>query len=162
MLKRLITEGRITPDLIVISAGTNDSNQTDNYDAVMGMTFSQLEADEVTRETLYGGLRYCMEWLMNDFPDSQVIVVTPFQSATGAHRTFENQQEKGDYIKKMAKRFSIPVIDQFSECGIVDYYEVDGGNGRYLVDGVHLNADGKALITEYLYQNIMTLYNPWK
>ena len=48
---------------------------------------------------------------------------------------------KEDYLKLLAGRMSLEVIDTFC-CGICDIYEKKNANGRYLIDGLHPNAAG--------------------
>jgi lysophospholipase L1-like esterase len=153
MLKRLITAGRPTPDVIVILFGTNNPNVDGDFATVMAMTYSALDADATYRQTMYGGLRYTMETVTRDFPNAIVIAVKPMQSATTG-REYDKMLTTGNAIEEMAKRYSIQTIDALHDLGVVQDYEVDGANGVWLGDGLHPNADGRIMYSNFLANNI--------
>ena len=55
--------------------------------------------------------------------------------------SFNSKKDVEDYLKLLAGRMSLEVIDTFC-CGICDIYEKKNANGRYLIDGLHPNAAG--------------------
>lgn len=158
MLDRLIAdESRVTPDIIVMAMGTNNPDNDGDFTTVMGMTFAALEADETYRQTMYGGLRYSLERARRDYPNSEIYIVTPMQSATSG-RSYADITAAGSAIKEMAARYSCMVFDSASEIGIVDIFENDGVDGRYLGDGVHLNSSGKSKYTKWFTNKILQNY----
>lgn len=156
MLERLVSEGRTSPDIILMAYGTNGSTVDGDFSAIMSMTFAALEADEAARETFYGGMRYAIERASNSFPDARIILFTPPQ-AVGSGRNYTALKAAGDAIKIMGSRYSAPVVDLLSDLGIRDMHEIDGSNGRYLSDGTHLNSAGKTLYTNFAAVNILNL-----
>ena len=46
-------------------------------------------------------------------------------------------------IKKIARGLSVQVIDTFGGCGITEKFETEGGEGRYLRDGLHPKENGQ-------------------
>ena len=158
MLNRLISnEGRIPPDIILIIAGTNNPVVDGDFNTVMGMTFSDLESNEKYRQTMFGGLRYSLEKARNDYPNSEIYLVTPLQSNTPS-RSYDRIKSTGDAIKLMGARYSCIVFDAAAELGIVDLFESNKENGRCLKDGVHLNAKGKEKFTRWITKKIIQSY----
>jgi len=159
MLDRLIAdENRVTPDIIVMAMGTNNPNVTGNFNTIMGLTYTQLQADQTNRMTMIGSLRYNLETARTNYPDAEIYLIAPMQSADTSNRPYSKMLETGDAIKQMAARFSCVVFDALADIGICDLFEVNGSSGRYLGDGVHLNSDGKVRYKNWLANNILANY----
>ena len=126
-----------TPDIFIIAAGTNDVSQNYPFGS-MAQAFAQsLEA--TTQLTTANAMRKALQYLQMNYPNARIYVCTPIQAAT---RTWDNLYLVTATIKDVAARLSIPIIDCFNNCGIVDQYEIAGSIGRDLYDGTHPKASG--------------------
>ena len=50
------------------------------------------------------------------------------------------------------------IIDCYGGCGICEKFEVDGGEGRYLSDGLHPKENGQLLQGEFVSKEIYNNY----
>ena len=143
------------PNCIVIWLGTNSINSpVNNYETIMALTYSELDSDShySDRCTVFGGLRWSLETLYRKFTSATIICVTPIQ-ANPASRDYNGLNIIGEAIKKMASRYSCIACDALNEIGIPEaLYSV------YLADGLHPNAKGKNVLTEYLAKKIANNY----
>lgn len=117
-------------DIILVAGGTNDFQY--NW-APIG------ETSDTVKTTFRGALNNLCEGLITKYPQKCIVFMTPIKrcqtqqaaatnSDTTEHRggsygsidsqnTFEKTlKEYGDIIKEMCARYSIPVIDMYSEC----------------------------------------------
>lgn len=103
-------------DVIVVFGGTNDYGHGD--DPIGSI-------DDDNEFTFYGALNVLYTNIINKFPKSRVIVITP------THRINENLllNERGirrntnlcgyvNIIKEVAQKYSLPIIDFYGELGI--------------------------------------------
>lgn len=142
----------ITPDIIIVSLGTNDyqHDNTDTYDQAMAVG----SLDALDRKKLNQALRYCYWALTEYYPNAVVYAATPIQRPdTGVFTPMR------DAIIKMAQTYNVQVIDAGVESGICKQYETWGAAGRYLSDGLHPNEAGKKKLGAYYAQKILTTYN---
>lgn len=164
-MKRLITTwNRPQPDVIVIACGINDSKSfiqpysDEAYNSIIEtplaeMTFAQ-------KNTIGGGLRYCIETLMTEYPNAEIIISTPVQSAYLYLRPYIPDARK--WITKFHEYYATKFIDAFSESGISAVFEkgwndshyIENNPGRYLYDGLHPNTAGKNLMAKYFAREI--------
>lgn len=164
-MQRLIQEGYAEPDVIVISCGINDTGSyTEVYsDELFEEKFytDRDSLDDSVKKTLGGGLRANLEALKELYPNAIIIVSTPIQSAYAYLRPYI--PNTCIWIEKMAAYYSIPVIDAYSESGILaefekgwenDSYTGEGTEGKYLFDGLHPNSDGYQLLSDYFSKQI--------
>lgn len=135
-------------DYIVIFGGTNDYGFGD---APLG------KPDDATPETFYGSLNYLYSAIMNNYPDSKIIVVTPMHMLGDDNLQGYNGYKGKDVatletyvniIKQVAGTYSLPVIDLYSVS------ELNPNNpelkNTYFADGVHPNDSGHKLISEII------------
>ena len=87
-MKRLTSEyNRPMPDYIVIACGINDVKQNmpeysdELFNGIVDHSLSLNSMTNQQKSTIYGGLRWCIETLMTEYPDAQIILATPIQSA---------------------------------------------------------------------------------
>lgn len=160
-LKRRVDAGEPAPDYIMMWAGTNDVGsfvinnnwvEPTNYDEIMALDYeTQLIANTDSamnyKKTFYGGLRFCIEFLSRNFPNSQLIFFAPIQSAHGA-RNYERETKVGSYIKKMVERYSCTFVNALVEIGISDIFDTETSH-VWLYDGLHPNGAGKILYCNY-------------
>lgn len=159
-MNRLINEwGRPKPDIIVIACGINDTSQTtiqyseENFNEIVNTPYSQMTEDH--KKTLGGGLRFCLEMLMNEYPDAQIVISTPIQSAYDYLRPYIPNTCK--WINRFHQYYSTKLIDAYSNSGISAAFEKGWGQssyqsdneGRYLYDGLHPNDAGKIVMGNY-------------
>ena len=158
-LKRLVDGGRKSPDMIVIWAGTNslDSDMS-NYDEIMAVDWETLNNNiegAKYRKTFFGGIRYTLEYLYRNFPNTHIMILSPIQAAESmGGRTYVKSNKACEALKKMSDRYACLWADALHEIGIVNFYEPH----KYLYDGVHPNYDGKVLFANYLANKIESLY----
>jgi hypothetical protein len=171
-LKSLTQNGiKPIPDCIIIWCGTNESVNNpvfDNYDTIMGLSWDNISAETAQghsyRGTLYGGLRYSVEFLCREYPYATIILLSPIQSRCYSTQEYDtgNMQQIADAIKKMSDRYSCIFIDALRTCGIVDLFEKIRGDSsttsRWLEDGLHPNAAGKTLMSNFLAKRVNDLY----
>lgn len=60
-------------------------------------------------------------------------------------REYERTHQFAEAVKQVAGERGIPSVDVWT--AIADAAARDGGLGRYLSDGLHLTADGYAIVT---------------
>lgn len=150
-LKRLVSEGRPIPNLIVIAAGTNSSGGRGDFEAVMAMSYDELKADMDTRRTFYGGMRYSLELALREFPNVQIILFAPIQSTDHPNRTFELLLSNAKAIEQMANRYAIPFVNSLLESGINDLVN----SNMYLSDKVHLTEHGKEKYSDFIANKVI-------
>lgn len=129
-------------DIIVVFGGTNDYG---HGDAPFG-TF-----EDRTMDTYCGALHYLMRGLIEKFPTSTIVFMTPI------HREEENKENESNhlplkpYIDKMretAEYYSIPVLDLFASGGICP--DIPAQKEAFCPDGLHPNDAGNKMIAERL------------
>ena len=158
-LKRLVDEGRQSPDMIVIWAGTNslDSDMS-NYDEIMAVDWETLNNNiegAKYRKTFFGGIRFTLEYLYRNFPNTRIMILSPIQAAESVGgRTYVKSNKASQAFKKISDRYACLWADALHEIGIVNLYEPH----KYLYDGVHPNYEGKVLFANYLANKIENLY----
>ena len=96
--------------------------------------------EELDCRVFASAFRYSIEKLQQLYPAAKIYICTPIQGYITT-RNYAQTKAKGDYLKLLAGRMSLEVIDTFC-CGICDIYEKKNANGRYLIDGLHPNAAG--------------------
>lgn len=143
-----------TPDVFIFAYGTNDNpnNAGSIEDAFSG------SLDSIDKTTIVGGMRYALEKITTAFPNCQCFVLNILQSAYSGYQSRDAQLTKNNIIKEVADYFSIPVFDQYDQCGITRLYETAGSNGRYLQDGLHPNVAGRKKQAEYIINQLKANY----
>lgn len=147
-------EMKDSADIIVVFGGTNDYG---HGDAPLG-SFS-----DRTDETFYGACHTLFSGLINKYPDSVIVIMTPL------HRCDENnlygdgskKQEMYplityvDVIREVAQFYSLPVCDLYSNSGIQP--ENEKQKELFMPDGLHPNDAGNARIAERLGDFLLSL-----
>ncbi|MCH5239613.1 MAG: SGNH/GDSL hydrolase family protein [Muribaculaceae bacterium] len=143
MAQRLTEEHPDDLDAIFIWAGTNDYNKSLPLGDFFTKTKSKVNAngEEVWRDhkhynrdenTFTGRINNVLGYLKRHYPETQIVVLTPIHRGYAKFRE-NNIQPSEEYsnalglfiddyvetIKEGAKIWSVPVIDLFSESGIV-------------------------------------------
>ncbi len=136
------------PDIFVFAYGTNDAAECvgDAKKALSGKSLS--DNPEIDLFTEAGAMRWCIQRIMEEYPLCRVFVMTPIQSADPAHN--QKNELLIDSMKKVCGGMSVQVIDCYSGCGICEKFEVIGGKGRYLRDGLHPMVNGQMLEGDFV------------
>ena len=141
------------PDIILIFGGTNDFG---HGDAPFG-------CDDDREPTTYcGACHYIYSTLLQKYPSSRIVVLTPL------HRISENSKVKEirniptlpleSYVetqKRIAKYYSIPVIDLFAISGIQPAVQVI--REKYMPDGLHPSDAGAQRLAQVIYAQLCSL-----
>ncbi len=135
-------------DYIVILGGTNDYGFGD---APLG------SPSDATPETFYGSLNYLYSAILNNYPDSKVIVMTPPRMLGDSNLKGHNGYKGKDVatletyvniIKEVATGYSLPIIDLYS---VSELNPNDPElKAAYFADGVHPNDAGHKIIADLL------------
>ncbi len=135
------------PELFTFSYGTNDDGASlgDPELAVQG---KDKDAENVDLFTEAGAVRWCIQTIQENFPDCKIFVLTPIQTGSPEHNA--KNRKTIEVIKAIANEMSVQVIDMYGKCGICEKYEVEGGTGRYLRDGLHPDEPGQQLMGRYV------------
>ncbi len=131
------------PDLFAFALGTNDGADCFG-DAEKALSGKALDGNEnIDLFTEAGAARWCIQRIMEEYPLCRVFVLTPIQTANPEH----NAKNLGTIrvLRRIAEGMSAQMIDCFSGSGICEKFEVIGGEGKYLMDGLHPKANGQAL-----------------
>lgn len=169
-------------DAIIIWCGTNDFNhnvplgeffyeQMDSVNHNGVMKLRRHRALEMNDSTFAGTINQVMSYLKENFPDRQVIIMTPI------HRGYANFSEKNvqpdenyandlglfieDYVQMLrqaADVWAVPLIDMYSLSGIYPNYD---SNIRYIskkdTDRLHPNNEGHRRIARTMQAQLMAL-----
>lgn len=147
------------PDIIYISAGTNDTKDSyrfeDDCENVFGQSYSEL-----TRITIASALRWNIETLQSAYPKAQIFVTSPLQSARGwtwggegytGLRT-SNTWKAREIIEKVCRFCSVHFVDQYAESGFSNLI------AQNVNDGIHPIGEWRTNIIEYLSNEIKNRY----
>lgn len=144
------------PDIFVFAYGTNDA---DGFfgDPEKALSGKSLEGNaDIDLFTTAGAMRWCIQKIQENFPQCRVFVMTPLQTATPEHNAKTLKQMP--VMKRVAGGMSVQVIDCYNNSGICEKYEVIGGEGRYLKDGLHPMPAGQALEGAFVTKEIRGNY----
>lgn len=123
-------------DLVVVFGGTNDFG---HGDAPLGRFIDR------TPYTFYGALHTLYTGLLNKYPNSKIMVITPLhrlveENGNGKLKDFVN------VIREVAEYYSLPVLDLYANYGVNPVVEVM--KETYMPDGLHPNDAGYELLAE--------------
>lgn len=141
------------PDIFAFAMGTNDdiSCLGDAETALMGKSLDKNENINLFTEA--GAMRWCIQRIMEEYPLARVFVLTPIQTATPQHNA-KIEKQISAVMLKIAGQMGAQVIDCFHNCGICEKFEVIGGTGKYLRDGLHPDVPGQTLEGAYATKEI--------
>ncbi|NDV59479.1 SGNH/GDSL hydrolase family protein [Bacteroides sp. 519] len=181
MAEKLYNERGQDIDAIIIWAGTNDYRETPigefftekdtitNYNG--NMVVRKYRMHTFTDSTFCGRINRVMSFLKTNYPDKQIIIMTPI------HRGYANFSEKNvqpdenftnatgiylepyiEALKAAGQYWSVPVIDLNSLSGLYPVYE---SNTPYInkeyTDRLHPNAAGHYRLARTIQYQLLTL-----
>lgn len=141
-IQKYLKERTVSPDLIILSYGTNDSYTV----SVMGDADEALKASDISMLdvfTMAGAVRWSLETLKTRFPEAKLYVSLPLQAASDSKN--KGNISKIAIIKKICDGLSVPYFDCYTECGITQ-----ANQAIYLRDGLHPNVTGQILHGDYI------------
>lgn len=126
-------------ELVVVFGGTNDFG---HGDAPIG------EMSDRTSDTFYGACHYLMSGLINKYPESRIVFMTPLHRASEGNLNVNgvNLEYYVNIIKEVAAYYSLPVLDLWSVSGIQPCVPII--KEKYCPDGLHPNDKGHEKIAE--------------
>lgn len=155
------TDGEFIPDIVIFALGTNDGIPNDTYESAMAKTIMTADgkSQDVTA-TLANldtrnnceAMRYAFLKVKQAFPLSLCLCILPIQRAD------MEKPQINEELEKMAKRYSIKIVDGYSELGVVRDLEIWNGFGANLKDGLHPNDKGQKLYTRMV---VSAIKNNW-
>ena len=138
-------------NLILVLGGTNDYGDFNKAGTPVGAM------GDLTPDTFYGGLNLLMCGLQQKYPDGEIVFMTPLRRV-GYMRRNQNGYYLNQYvfaIQDMAAFWGIRVIDLFNEPEL----DFSSRQAAYLVDGLHPNSTGHALLGACVYRRLFE--NPY-
>ena len=127
--------------LVVLFGGTNDYG---HGDAPIG------SPEDRDPATFYGACHFLMKGLIEKYPESTIVVMTPLHRAVEERVRGEGEavslKRYVEIIKEVAEYYSLPVIDLWAMSGIQP--KVDVIKQKYCPDGLHPNDAGHVLMAE--------------
>ena len=136
-------------DLVLVFGGTNDFG---HGDAPMGTP------QDRTEDTFWGACTVLCEKLINRFPTSQIVFMSPLHRENEDDICGVNKGSLYDYVEVLRTvccRFSIPFLDMFQLSGMTP--KVPIYKTLYMPDGLHPNDDGHERIAQRLKGFLLSL-----
>ena len=135
--------------VLIIEHGTNDYNSARKLD----------NPEDLYDSTTFGGaLRSSLKILQEKYPQLQIVIMSPLycqfpglDNQPGYLVDF-GQGVLDDYVRleqEIAEEFGFPFIDAYHNSGIWED-NVD----QYIVDGLHLDAEGELLLSDYIAEEL--------
>lgn len=140
------------PDIFAFAMGANDGIEClgSAEDALAGKSLQN--NDRIDLFTEAGAVRWCLQRLLEEFPDCRIFVLTPIPTA---EPIFNRKMEPiSEVLKTVAGGMSVPCIDCLHNCGITEKFETANAPGRYFKDGSHPNEKGQELMGRYIAKEI--------
>ena len=161
-LKAAVKTGeQVTPNLIIIAAGTNDAwfqkRRPGVFDKSAAQAFSIQDKFITDRKvntitSLTESIRYNCELLMQAFPDAQIILLTPMQAA--AVPTTEILRT-ADTIAECAKWLSVGLVRM--DGGSSLYRPREKVKNKFTYDGTHTNEAGARRNGRYVARQVAAM-----
>jgi len=140
-------------DLIIVMGGTNDGFCAARKD------FGSME--ERSKRTFIGDLDELITGLKKDYPDAQIVLVTPLPNVL--HDMLRKERDYllpqytfADAMKELAGEYDLPVIDLYNS-NILDSHDA-AVIYNYMPDGVHCNPAGYEILAQHIGAQLIELY----
>ena len=125
-------------DIVTVFGGTNDQ----------GNNIPIGEWGDDSEYTLYGAMKILCEGLINKYMGKKIGFITPlpkYENSTDYSYPSEAFKPYIDCIKDVCARYSIPVLDLWTESGIAP--SMSTVRAAMIPDGLHPNATGHEVIS---------------
>jgi hypothetical protein len=166
---KLNNDPTFIPDVFMFNSGFNEAALkppvgdlatvfTKTLDEIRNSTDSNFGIN-----TLIGGMRWCLETLMINYPDAVFIGMIPFQASNVPTAYFIET-----LLQPMLETFgrlAIPVINCLYDGGFYSQFE-NAAPYKYTVDSIHvrlgtnINEKGRFVQNEFLKRNFLNVYYP--
>ncbi len=139
-------------DLVVVFGGTNDFG---HGDAPLG------DFNDRDVYTFYGALHSLITTLLNRYPTSRIVFMTPLHRLEELDTVNRFGRERGtlslyvNVIREICEYYSIPILDLFSVSGLQP--KVDIIREKYMPDGLHPSDLGAERIANMLLAFLKTI-----
>lgn len=140
-------------DMILVMGGTNDGFCVTQED------FGIME--ERKEGTFIGDLDELMKGLKENYPDAQIILITPLPNVL--HDMLRKERDYllpqsmiANAMKQIGKEYEVPVIDLYNS-NILDSHDA-AVIFNYMPDGVHCNPEGYELLARHIAAEVISLY----
>ncbi len=135
------------PDFILLSYGTNDAADANTL-GDPGTALQENDPGKLNLKTIAGALKWSLVTLRTNFPDAKIYVLLPLQRRNNDGGNDRNKI-KIPVITAVCDGLSIPYFDCFNHSGITQ-----ANMDQYTSDGLHPNAAGQALHTDYIVRQL--------
>ena len=139
-----------TPDIIWVLAGGNDMGRSTTLGTFDGTKAHTVDLTNNVISNFAEAYKQLIMRLQYYYPNSKIIAF--LQHPCKTYVTWQNIEKYGEIIKSICSYFGVEVVD-FRKCGFnhanIAKYDLN--------DGIHPNADGFRLMSDYLYSKMPTL-----
>ena len=150
-VQKILNSDYEAPDVIMIAIGTNGGLNNVTYESVDAVYYDSnndlISLDSVDRTKTEGAFRYCTEKLHNKYPNALIFWCVPIPGYEKT-RSALNSVRYEERLNILTTYANVEMITT-NHCGINGVNEVQGGNGEYLIDGLHPNVNGAKHIGYY-------------
>lgn len=140
-------------DMILVMGGTNDGFCVTQED------FGIMEDRKAG--TFIGDLDELMKGLKENYPDAQIILITPLPNVL--HDMLRKERDYllpqsmiANAMKQIGKEYEVPVIDLYNS-NLLDSHDA-AVIFNYMPDGVHCNPEGYELLARHIAAEVISLY----
>lgn len=137
--QNIVTNG-CTPDVILITLGTNDANNS----VTLGEIVYSNSIDDFDLTTYTGGMQACLNHLQNNYPNA--IIYIGWTPMGGLIRTNTEYIER---MKEVALMYGIEYIETRT-CGVTRFSDIYADCYENGTNGGHPTGTGQAKIGEYM------------
>lgn len=124
-------------DLVVVFGGTNDFGHGDAPFGVMS---------DRTVDTFYGALHTLYKGLIEKYPSTPIIVLTPLHRLGEENGRGLTLKQYVQAIREVAEFYSLPVLDLYASAGLQP--QVPIVRETYMPDGLHPNDAGYKILAD--------------
>lgn len=149
-----VSEMDADADIVVVFGGTNDFG---HGDAPLG------NMSDRTPDTFYGALHTLYTELLEKFPESPIVVITPLHRLNEDNPRGDSNKPQNvgtlktyvEIIREVAEYYSLPILDLYKESGLQPNVPII--NEKYFADGLHPNDEGHKVIAKKIASFLQTL-----
>ncbi|MBQ9786493.1 MAG: hypothetical protein IJW25_03390 [Clostridia bacterium] len=136
-----ITTNVSATDYIVFLAGHNDANASLNGGSAVPIGTN----DDTTSATYKGSLNIIIEKLLNKYPTSKILFLTPFER-------YGTEEDYVTAMQEVCAKWSVPCFDNYHNSGIC--WQNAAQKATYESANLHFNQAGHERIS-YMYESIL-------